>query len=288
MWFEEDMEAHWLEESLSGKKGASDIYSDLAIETFLSVMALYRLSLRAAEGFLSSVFRLLGMSLRVPEYSTVSRRRKKLTIDLSHIPKESAIHLVVDSTGIKIFGEGEWKVRTHGWQKRRTWRKLHLGIDESSHEIVAAVVTGNDMADGEVLPELLEQVEESIEQVSGDKGYDWHSCHEAIEKRLAKTVIPVRKNAKIKQRKRVGMKPLGRDETLRAIRKIGKQKWKEETGYHRRSLAETAMFRFKGIFGGQLRTIHFESQATDLFIRCRLLNRMSRLGMPKTVAVIET
>lgn len=287
LWFEEGLEAHWLNQTLTGNKGASEKYTDLAITTFLRVKALYRLALRATEGFLGSLFQMLGLNLSVPEYSTVSRRRQRLDIDLSHVPSGNAIHMVVDSTGVKIFGEGEWKVRQHGWQKRRTWRKLHLGFDETSHEIVAAVVTSNDVADGEVLPDLLEQVSEPIDQVSGDKGYDWHSCHEVIEKRKARAVIPLRKNAKIKQRKQADIKPLSRDETLRAIRKEGKQRWKKLSNYHRRSLAETGIFRVKRIFGGQLLSVHFESQATDLFIRCELLNKMTRLGMPNTVAVIE-
>jgi len=279
-WFSEDVQEKWLTNEKTGKRGASQTYSDLAIETFLTVMALYKLPLRAAEGFIHSIFALADIKLGVPEYSTVSRRRIGLNVVLPRKVSESMIHVVIDSTGIKIFGEGEWKVRQHGYSKRRTWRKLHLAVNEATCEIVACVVSENSLTDGETLPDLLEQIPEPIEQVSTDGAYDWFSCYESIAQRQAKAAIPPRENAKIKQRKKVGVESLPRDENLRRIRQIGRKNWKIESGYHRRSLAETSMFRFKQIFGGSVHSRSFESQAVDLFVRCALLNRMTWLGMP--------
>lgn len=279
-WFSDDVQEKWLTNEKTGKRGASQTYSDLAIETFLAVMALYKLPLRAAEGFIRSIFELTGLKLGVPEYSTVSRRRLGLKVVLPRKVSDREIHVVIDSTGVKIFGEGEWKVRQHGYSKRRTWRKLHLAVNEATCEIVASVVSENSLTDGDALADLLEQIPEQIEQVSTDGAYDWFSCYESITQRQAKAVIPPRENAKIKQRKKVGVEPLPRDENLRRIRQIGRRNWKIESCYHRRSLAETSMFRFKQIFGGSVHSRSFESQAVDLFVRCALLNRMTWLGMP--------
>src|SRR5205085_1447229 len=129
--------------------------------------------------------------------------------------------------------------------KRRTWRKLHLGADETTGEIVAAVVTTNNVADSQVLAEMLEQAEDELEQVSGDGSYDKRSCYEAIRKRQAKAAIPPQRNAKIWQHGNSKQERLIRDENLRRIRQVGRKAWKHEVGYHRRSLAETQMYRVK-------------------------------------------
>ncbi len=203
-----------------------------------------------------------------------------MSVELPIVPKEKAVHVVVDSTGVKVYGEGEWKVRTHGSAKRRTWRKLHLGVDEGTGEILAAVVTTNDVADCEVLTDLLEQIEHPIDQLSGDGGYDTFDCYDAIASRGAKATIPPRSNAKIQQHGNCKAPPHPRDENLRACRQVGRKQWKQESGYHRRSLSETAMFRLKIIFGGKLRRRFFDNQAVELFLQCAALNRMIQLGKP--------
>ena len=172
----------------------------------------------------------------------------------------------MDSTGVKVYGEGEWKVRTHGVGKRRTWRKLHLGVDEGTGEILAAVVTTNDVADCQVLPDLLEQVDTSIEQVSGDGGYDTFDCYDTITQRKAKAVIPPRTNAKIQQQNNCKAPLHPRDESIQRVRQVGSKQWKQESAYHRRSLSETAMFRLKSCFGGKLRRRFFRNQAVELFL----------------------
>jgi IS5 family transposase len=192
--------------------------------------------------------------------------------------------MVVDSTGIKIFGEGEWKVRQHGYTRRRTWRKLHIGADDATSEIVAAVVTTNDLADGQAFEDLLEQVESDIEQVSGDGSYDKRNCYEAIRKRGARAAIPPRRDAKIWRHGNSKSEREIRDENLRRIRKVGRKQWKRESGYHRRSLAETQMFRIKTIFGARVSAREFEGQVTQLLVRCAALNKMTHLGMPDSYA----
>lgn len=154
-WIDELVLQEWVDPYLSGKPGASVYYSDVAILTMATVKAVYRLAGRQCQGFLESIFELLGIELSVPDHSTLSRRVGKLEVALPVVPKEGARHVVVDSTGVKVYGEGEWKTRQHGVSKRRTWRKLHLGVDEATGEILAAVVTTNDVHDGEVLNDLL-------------------------------------------------------------------------------------------------------------------------------------
>jgi transposase len=273
-WLDEAVLESWYNETPIGKRGASKDYSDLAIITFVTMKSVYHQAGRQTQGLLESLFLLMGIDLDVPDHSTVSRRMGKLEIVLPVVPKSESVHLVVDSTGVKVYGEGEWKTRQHGISKRRTWRKLHLGIDEATGEIVAVVVTTNDVHDGEVLSDLLDQVEAELRQVTTDGAYDHGHCYDDIDKRGATAVIPPRKDAVIWQHGNCKEPPHPRDENLRYIRKHGRKKWKRDSNYHRRSLAETTMFRLKAIFGGKLRSRKFENQAVELFVQCAALNRM--------------
>jgi hypothetical protein len=193
----------------------------------------------------------------------------------------SRARIVVDSTGVKVYGEGEWKVRTHGVSKRRTWRKLHLCVDEKTHEIIAAAATENSVADCQVFPELLAGINGSIEQISADGSYDKRGVYQTIrEREILKAAIPPRKNARIWQHGNSKKDRLIRDENLRAVRKKGRKRWKEEIGYHRRSLSETAVFRFKTIFTEKLKSRKIENQFSEMAIKCAALNQMTHLGMP--------
>ncbi len=186
---------------------------------------------------------------------------------------------------MKVYGEGEWKTRVHGISKRRTWRKLHLGVNEATGEIVSGVVSSNDMSDDQVFSDLLDGKKCEIGQVSGDGAYDKYKCYEKASQRGAKATIPPRKNAVIGQHGNCKYTPHPRDENLRRIRIVGRKKWKRECGYHRRSLSETTMFRLKVIFGGKLRRRKFDAQAVELFIQCTMLNLMIQKGKPKSYKV---
>lgn len=298
IWLDEKAAASWLNTERTGKRGAPKVYSDSAIQCAATLGEVYRQPLRQTTGLLTSILQLLGLSLAAPHYSTLSRRRKALTVDFGTqraLRRDEPLHLVIDSSGFKVFGEGEWKVRAHGWSKRRTWRKLHLAVDANSHGIAAAVVTTPDMTDGEILADLLEQTDELTDQlgvrvgkVAADGAYDQARCYDAIRMRDAQAVIPPRKGARIWQhgnkRDAQGnrLAPHPRDQNLRLIRKQGRAKWKRESGYHKRSLAETAMFRQKTIFGDRVSARSFEGQAAQLLVRCAALNRMTALGMPDT------
>jgi hypothetical protein len=285
LWVEESVLEAWIVDDLSGKPGASILYSDLTILTMATVKAVYRLAGRQCQGFMESIFALMDIDLPVPDHSTLSRRLGQLSVELPVVPKEGARHIVVDSTGVKVYGEGEWKTRQHGVSKRRTWRKLHLGVDEATGEILAAVVTTNDFHDGEVLNDVLQAIEDPMEQVSTDGAYDHRHCYDEIAAQGAKAVIPPRKDAKIWQHGNRKGAPHPRDENLRSIRKSGRKRWKRDSGYHRRSIAETTMFRLKTIFGGNLSARQFDNQAVELFIKCAALNRMIQIAKPDSYEV---
>lgn len=279
LWLDEAMLEQWYNTQKSGRRGASNRYSDLAIQCALTLKEGYRLALRATHGVLGSVLELMAAPLRVPHYSTCCRRPATLEVRIPRPVSTGPRHVVVDSTGLKVFGEGEWKVRQHGSSKRRTWRKLHVAVDEATQAIVATLTTTNAVGDGEVLPDWLAQLPEPIEQISADGADDTRACHEAIAQRRAQAVIPPRGNAHPWPPKADGsVHP--RTGMLQRIAQVGLAQWKKESGYHRRSLAETAMFRLKTLFGGQLQARTFDAQVAEAYLRCAALNTMTRLGMP--------
>ena len=268
----------------SGKRGRSPIFSDQAIQFCLIIKCLFNLPLRQAMGMAESLLRLAGLDWPVPDYSTVSRRQKTLQVTIAVAPTTTGLHLLVDSTGIKMLGEGEWKTKKHGADYRRQWRKVHLGIDAATLEIRAMEVTDNSIGDAPVLPDLLDQIpgDEQISTVSGDGAYDTKACHEAIAERLAQAVIPTRRNAKPWKTNRRGAE--ARNEILRATRRLGRAIWKKWSGYHRRSLVETKMRCFK-LLGERIMARDFDRQVAELQVRAAVLNRFTRLGTPVTVSM---
>lgn len=284
-WLSEDFEKRW---RYVGEKqrGSQFDYSEQAILILQTVKNVFHLPNRATEGFMRSVFVMLEISLSVPDHTTLSRRGKGLNVVL---PKKVCGHIdmVMDSSGLKIYGEGEWKVRTHGKSKRRTWRKLHVGVDPHSGEIQAAALTTNGISDDQMVEPLLEQITQPIDRFAGDGGYDKRKVYDCLNKHApeAEVLIPPRKNARIWQHGNTKAERLKRDENLRAIRKSGRKVWKQVSGYHIRSLAEITMFRLKTIFGDRLSTRLMETQVTQALVRCAALNRMTHLGMPESYKV---
>jgi IS5 family transposase len=285
VWISKDVLSTWHNRARTGERGRPAFYTDTAILCMATLEEVYGLPLRAAEGLTRSLIRLLGVELSVPCYTTLCRRRRSLEVEMPRLRKSEPLHLVVDSTGIKVYGEGEWKVRQHGYTRRRTWRKLHIGVDEATLEFVAVVVSTNSFKDSQLLPDLLEQVDDQLSQVTADGAYDSRTCYEAIREREARAAIPPQKRARIWQHGNTKAERLLRDENLREIRKKGRRQWKRESGYHRRSLAETQVFRVKTIFGERVSARSFSGQAAQMLVRCAALNRMTHLGMPDSYAV---
>ena len=271
----------WLNTQPSGRRGKSRLYADAAILCALTIRQVFHLPLRATQGLIGSLVQLLELGLPVMDYSTLCRRARRLEVKLSAQPVNRIKHLVFDATGLKVYGEGEWKVRLYDAEKRRTWRKLHISLDASTHQIITALVTDKDVVDPRCLPGQLKQVESRVERVYGDGAYDARICYRAIDQCRARAIIPPRRGSTLWKDDYLK----GRNSNLRAIRKLGLKKWKKKVGYHTRSLVETAFFRLKRIFSDKLCSQRDETQITEVMIRCRALNRMTSLGMPESSVV---
>ena len=284
-WLSDDFAQTW-QALATPQRGAQFAYSDHAITLMLTLREVFHLTNRAVEGLTGSLFALLKLRLAVPDHSTLSRRGRHLAVSLPR-QRRGALDVVMDSTGLKVYGEGEWKVRTHGWSKHRTWRKLHLGVDPQSGEIQVAVLTENSCSDDEAAVSLLPQIDTPIARFAADGSYDKRKVYDALQRLApeAQVLIPPRKNAHIWQHGNTRAERLARDQNLRASRRHGRAAWKRESGYHMRSLAETAVFRVKTIFGGALSTRLLATQQTQAMLRCAALNKMTHLGMPQSYKV---
>ena len=266
------------------QRGRQNTFSDLAIQTALMVRLVYALPLRQTEGFLKSILALMGVVLRVPDHTTLCRRQGDLNVDLPVQSRHEPIHLVVDSTGLKVYGEGEWKVRQHGFCKRRTWRKLHIGVDEATGELVAQTLTSASVDDASQVNPLLDQVPAPVHTMGADGGYDkrkvFNTCAAPKQGAPIRPLLPPRHDAKIEQHGNRKAPRLARDEIIRAIRRQGRRKWKRTSGYHRRSVVETHIGRYKQLIGRQLRARKKKNQETEARLGCAVLNRMMRIAKP--------
>lgn len=284
MWIDQS-ELTRTPEHVPHRRGRPCVYADPTIQMLLTLKQVFRLPLRALQGFAQSQRDLAFAGLPVPNYTTVCRRAQTLQVQLPVIRSAEPLHLVVDSTGVKVYGEGEWKVRQHGYSKRRTWRKVHLALDANTGQLLAALMTHQDVADGEVLPELLDQIpaDEPIDTIGADGAYDTQACYAAIDARGALPSIPPREGAVHWPAKMPGA--ARRNEAVDAIAQGSRREWKQQSGYHRRSLAENAMYRFKTLTGPCLWARRIDSQATEVAVRVGVLNRMTGLARPQSVRI---
>ena len=280
-WFSEDVIDQWHHANDRPKVGHPFVYSDTAVECLLVLRELFQLPYRQTEGLGKSLTQLMQIALDIPDYTSLAKRAAKLGVVLDVRKHNGPIDVVVDSTGLKVFGEGEWKMRKHGKSKRRTWRKLHLAVNPDTHEIEAETLTENSCDDASQVDDLLDQVAGSLEAFYGDGAYDQRKVYETLEKQGVRAIIPPRRNAKIWQHGNSGERPLTRDVAIREIRQRGRRQWKERIGYHRRSLSETAMYRMKSCFGDHLKNREIENQRTETRLRSKILNKFTRLGLPK-------
>ena len=275
-------------------RGGQHVYSDTCIETIMMFKTVFRLGYRQVRGFTISILELMGLGqLRVPSYTQVNRRFRGLPIIPFAIPALSGpLTLVIDATGVKVYGDGEWKVRQHGVSKRRTWRKLHLGADEQSAFIHCHTTTLASVHDSAELIPLLDQVQQhspgvDITAVCLDGAYDTQECIDELLRRNIVPIVPPRRDAVPWPEKEdvAGGRVYPRKQAIARIEEVGRKKWKRESGYHRRSLAETAMFRYKSTFGSQLYSRKFTHQQQENTIKIKALNIMTGLGMPQSMAL---
>jgi IS5 family transposase len=283
LWIADEVEQQWYYSGVS-QRGAQYRYSNSCIQMACIIREVYHLGYRQTQGFMESLMVRLGWKVQVPDYSVINRRHKDLHMEVKGSDKQHK-YVVIDSTGAKVYGEGEWKVRQHGWSKHRTWRKIHLAVDESTGMIECCAMTTNSVDDAAMVATLLEKATGKINKVAADGAYDKKKVYRELEKRKIKPIIPPRKGARITKHGNCRGSQLPRDKAIRQIRKWGRKQWKKKTGYHRRSIAESAIFRLKTIFGPKLSSREIPQQQVEVSIRCYALNRMALLGMPQTIKV---
>lgn len=307
LWIDEYLEQWWFFKESNNlnknkKRGRFFVYSDKAIELCVIIRSIFKLNLRMTQGFLNSLFPRFNLGeITCPNYSTISRRGRKLKLRLKRYQNKGFItDIAIDSTGIKVYGEGEWKTRQHGVSKRRKWRKFHIGIDPISHEVIAQEMTDSNVVDEKVFPNLIDQVNEKIERVFADGAYDRTSCYEICYDKNIKAIIPPQRKALLQddmqqQIKRIKARKL-RDNNIKRIRKLEKitknqdkarKEWKIETDYHSRSVVETAMFRYKQIFGDKLLSRNMKNQQIEMLIKTNILNKFTKLGMPDSYPIYQ-
>jgi hypothetical protein len=282
MWVTEDAIAAWAAAPRT-TSGGQATYSDSAIQACLMLRAAFKLPLRQAEGLMLSVVEMLGIELGVPDHSTVSRRSARLeSIARDSLPS-GPLHVLIDSTGLKVFGAGEWLADKHGRRSRRTYRKLHLGVDAHSGQIVACLLTDQDTDDPSQVVPLLEQIPGEIDQITADGAYDGEPTYQTIAVRDAAiaVVIPPRDTAVPSPQFECDAS--ARDTHLLTIESLGRLAWQQVTGYGRRALVETTMGRYKLIIGARLRARSDAAQRTEVAIGAAVLNRMLAAARPNPV-----
>lgn len=273
-WIDDSAVDAWRCKTHHGKRGRGFQYSDTAIETALMIKGIFSLPLRALQGFIDSIFNLLDVQLTSPDYTCISKRSKTVQIKYRNKSRGAIRHIAIDSTGLKVFGEGEWKVKKHGAEKRRTWRKLHLAVDVDTHEAISAEVSLVNVGDSEVLPTLLNPLRRKIMAVSADGAYDTKNCYETLKNKGCTPLIPPRKNAALWEDGHP------RNEAVTALKNGTIEEWKVESGYHYRSISETAMSRYKGLTSGKLSLRCYNAQVGEIMANVKAINKVIGLGMP--------
>ncbi|MGE3557304.1 MAG: IS5 family transposase [Candidatus Obscuribacterales bacterium] len=257
-----------------GKTGRPLEFSDQLILVLMMVKVHYRLAYRALEGFARSFHHFARTGVAIPTYSLICKRAAKLGQSLPKLSRRRPNYVILDASGLKVVGEGEWKVKVHGQERRRQWIKVHLGVDAQSQEIVAEMMTASEVCDGKMAGFLLNQVKGKVKGVLADGAYDERSARDQVKARGAKAHIPPPRNGRLRG-------DPDRDEALRIMHGLGNDRtarsiWGKLTGYSKRSLVETAFSRMKRVFGDRLFSKVFDKQRIEVTLRCILLNKMIR------------
>jgi hypothetical protein len=281
VWFTAEAIEAWRAEPRTGR-GGQPAYSDLAITTALTLRTVFRLALRQTEGLIASVLQLLGLDLPVPDHSTLSRRAETLEVPRPRCGREP-VHLLVDSTGLRLCGPGEWLVEKHGAKRRRAWRVLHLATDADTGRIVASVLTDKDTDDGSQVGPLLDRIDGSVASFTGDGAFDRDGVYAEVAARHpeAPVIVPPRANAVPSEAAETA--PTQRDAHLRCIAERGRMGWQRASGYGWRALVEADISRWKRVIGDGLRSQTDGRQATEVAIAADVLNRMLDLGRPEYI-----
>ena len=265
----------------TGRPGRPARYSDLAIETGVMLRLAFARPWRQTEGVLRSVTTLLGLSLDVRDHTTLSRRSADLSLVTVLTQPAGPVTVLIDSTGLKVFGAGEWQMAKHGGRDRRTWRKLHLAVDPDTGEVLASALTAAEEGDASRVGPLPGQIATPIAAVLADGAYDGDPIYRAVAEWVpaATVIIPPRATAVASEAAAAGT-PTPRDHHIEMSAAKGRLRWQKAVGYGRRPLVETAMLPHKTIIGRTLRARSLPAQKVEARIGCKALNRMTALGMP--------
>jgi Transposase DDE domain len=284
VWFTPEAIAGWKAQPRT-TPGGQRHYSDLAIETALTLRAVFRLALRQSEGLIGSIMKILEIDLPVPDHTTLSRRACGLPVCKPARIGTGELHLIVDSTGLKLRGAGEWLFEKHGTTKRRAWRKLHIGVDAGNGEIVAFDLTDKDVDDASHVPTLLDQLTQAPASFMADGAYDRAATYDAILARnpSAHFIVPPCKGAVPGPTATIS--PTQRDLHLLAVTEHGRMNWRKASGYNKRSKVEAAISRYKRVIGDTLKSRHDNRRTTEVAIAVKSLNQMNELGQAKFVRV---
>jgi len=285
VWFDKESIYSW-NASPTGRPGGQQKYSDLAIITALTLRMVFHLPLRQTEGFVASLISLMGLDLKTPDHTTLSRRHR--SVEIPHLTKahRGQINLVIDSTGLKMFGDGEWQTHKHRANRRRSWRKLHLAIDGHGY-IIASAITDRIVPDASVGISICQQIEGTIARFTADGAYDSRPMYEALAAVGAsaiRIVIPPMKTAIVDSQATGPW--CQRNDAIERISKVGRRQWRKESGAHQQARAENGMYRYKRIIGDRLRAQHHESQKTEALIAVNVINRMTALGMLESAKIV--
>ena len=283
LWVTHEVVAGWRAAPRSTPGGQTND-SDLAIETGLMLRLAFHLPLRQTEGLMRSIFELLEVALSVPDHSTLSRRAMKLTsISKGCRLPDGPVHLLIDSTGLKVFGTGEWLQEKHGARARRTWRKLHLAVDADTGTVMASILTGNDVGDPSQVAPLLDQIDAGIASVMADGAYDGAPTYDTVAAHGDDIAVIIPPHVTAVLSDAAAHNPSQRDKHIASIAVHGRLGWQKESGYGRRALVETAMGRYKGIIGRRLRARSLSGQRAETAVGVAVLNRMLHAGPPNSV-----
>ena len=280
LWLAPEAITAW-EPGRVGTRGGQLKYSDLAIETALTIRLIFHLPLRQAEGFLTALFVLMGLDPRVPDHTTLSRRGQHVDLTLRRVPTGEGTHLIVDSTGLSMVGEGEWAAAKHGGHGKRGWKKLHLGVDRLG-VIVAQALTEATVDDATTAIDLMGAVDGALASVTADAAYDTIAFYDSAGTRGAKVVVPPAKTATVSRRR---PRSSARDRTINTVKSIGRRRWKKASGYHRPARVENAFFRHKSMIGEALRARTPGAQVAEALLACNVLNQMAELGRPESYRI---
>ncbi len=223
----------------------------------------------------------MDLTLEAPDHTTLSRRGKNLRVDLGLVNSKRSVHLIIDSTGLSIVGEGEWAAAKHGGRGKRGWRKLHLGVDQAG-QILAQVLTDSSGDDANTGLEIIKSVRGKTSTVTGDAAYDTVAIYKQAASRGARVVVPPSMSASVSRRK---PRSPERDKTIRKVNRVGRRRWKKESGYHRQGRVENTFFRYKSMLGDRLHARDLRAQEVEATLACKVLNRMLQFGRPRSVAI---